>query len=158
LASFPADWVTFHLSAGPKAMKQMEEARIQEQAAWEWVGVSVLTSFSGTEYVDWQGSKESTTDLISRWIEGALKAGIGTFVCSAQELPVLGSRFPDAKWIVPGIRFASDAPGDQVRVQTPLEALRLGADWIVMGRSLTGSEAGRAKQDLLAELSGQISE
>jgi orotidine-5'-phosphate decarboxylase len=46
---------------------------------------------------------------------------------------------PGFALVTPGIRLASDARADQARVVTPPEALRLGADYLVIGRPITGS-------------------
>ncbi len=47
---------------------------------------------------------------------------------------------PDARLVVPGIRPAGSAAGDQARVMTPAEAVAAGADWIVVGRPITGAD------------------
>jgi orotidine-5'-phosphate decarboxylase len=152
LRHFPADWITCHLSSGKEALRVIEEARQEADMPWRWVGVSVLTSFSEQSYADWQGSSQQTTDLVSRWIETALHSGINSFVCSPVELSVLAFRFPEASWIVPGVRLPGDSAGDQSRVQTPAEAFQNGADWIVMGRSLTNRTLESAKSDLRENL------
>ena len=47
--------------------------------------------------------------------------------------------------VTPGIRLASDAVQDQARVVTPVDAVRNGADYLVIGRSITGAPDPVAK-------------
>ncbi|HEU5196221.1 MAG TPA: orotidine 5'-phosphate decarboxylase / HUMPS family protein, partial [Methylomirabilota bacterium] len=59
-------------------------------------------------------------------------------VCSAQEAAALRhATGDDFTLVTPGIRLAGEAKGDQSRVVTPLDAVRLGADFLVIGRSIT---------------------
>jgi len=152
LAQSPIKFVTFHLAAGIQAIEMIERERKESGAGFEWVGVSVLTSFSEESFQKWTHTSSGLVDISSHWIEQALKTGINTFVCSAVDLEVLHSRFPQAKWIVPGIRLKSDPLDDQARVMSPQEAFDRGADFLVMGRSLTSKEPAAAIQELITEL------
>ena len=70
----------------------------------------------------------------------ALGAGADGVVCSAHELPVLRDALGAGPvLVVPGIRPAGAAVGDQARVTTPRQAIDAGADWIVVGRPITGA-------------------
>jgi orotidine-5'-phosphate decarboxylase len=57
--------------------------------------------------------------------------------------------------MVPGIRLAGDAMNDQARVDTPGEAIARGADWLVIGRSVTGADDPERAAD---EVSRQVAE
>ena len=61
-------------------------------------------------------------------------------VCSAQEARRL-RQATDGRFVLvtPGIRLESDARGDQARVVTPEQAVRAGADFLVVGRPITGA-------------------
>jgi len=61
-------------------------------------------------------------------------------VCSAQEARLVReSTGDDFTLVTPGIRLESDRKDDQARVVTPREAVRLGANYLVIGRPITGS-------------------
>lgn len=66
-----------------------------------------------------------------------LSAGVGVrgLVCSPHELPLLADK--DLYLVTPGIRFESDSKGDQKRVMGPGEALRAGANALVVGRPIS---------------------
>ena len=67
-----------------------------------------------------------------------LSAGIRGFVCSPREVATLRALAgPEAVLVIPGIRPAGAAIGDQKRIATPAEALRLGASYLVVGRPIT---------------------
>jgi orotidine-5'-phosphate decarboxylase len=62
-------------------------------------------------------------------------------VCSAQEAPMLRRVVrPDFRLVTPGIRLAGADAHDQSRIVTPAEAVRLGADYLVIGRQITQSK------------------
>ena len=68
----------------------------------------------------------------------AQEAGLGGVVCSPHEVAAIRRRCgTDFKLVVPGIRPMSAAQGDQKRVMTPAEAVRAGADHLVIGRPIT---------------------
>ena len=71
----------------------------------------------------------------------AKEAGLDGVVCSPLEAgkvkEICGKEFLT---VTPGIRFATDDVGDQVRVTTPAKAKELGSDYIVVGRPITKSE------------------
>jgi len=67
-----------------------------------------------------------------------LEAGIRGFVCSPQEVAAVRALTgPAGVLVIPGIRPAGAAIGDQKRVAEPAEALRLGASYLVVGRPIT---------------------
>lgn len=68
----------------------------------------------------------------------ALKAGADGLVCSPRSLPYLRDACgPSALLVVPGIRPDGESRDDHEQTMTPRQAARAGADWIVMGRSIT---------------------
>jgi hypothetical protein len=84
----------------------------------------------------------------------AKAAGADGVVCSAHEIARLRAACgPDFKLVVPGIRPAWAAAGDQKRVMTPREAVSLGADHLVIGRPITqAADPKAALSRILAEI------
>ena len=93
------------------------------------LAVTVLTS-------DAHGGAE----LVGERASLAAETGCVGVVCGAGDLPVVASRAPGLFTVVPGIRLAGSSPDDQARVATPCFAVRAGADLLVIGRTVTGSE------------------
>jgi orotidine-5'-phosphate decarboxylase len=83
-----------------------------------------------------------------------LASGIRGFVCSSQEVASLRTLTgPEGILVIPGIRPAGAATGDQKRIATPADALRLGASHLVVGRPITqASDPAEAAQAILREM------
>src|SRR6266540_4083769 len=73
-------------------------------------------------------------------LRAALVSGCGGVVCAATDLPVIRASAPDIITVVPGIRPAGVPTHDQGRVATPAQAIRDGADVLVIGRAVTNSD------------------
>ncbi len=119
------------------------------------LGVTVLTSFDEEDLRD-LGYECSVSQLIDLRVRKGVAAGIDGFICSpldaASVRAVVG---PDSKIVTPGVRSAGSGKGDQKRVATPAEAIRNGADYIVIGRQVTRAEDPRAAcEQVLAEIHG----
>jgi orotidine-5'-phosphate decarboxylase len=101
------------------------------------LAVTVLTSF-GRADLDEMGYNCEISDLVERRARQAMEAGMDGMVASPLEAAAL-RRMVGRKAILvtPGVRSASAATGDQKRVATPAEAIRDGADYLVMGRQIT---------------------
>lgn len=101
------------------------------------IGVTVLTSMVESDLA-MLGITDSLENTVLRFALAAKTAGLDGVVCSAKEVAVLRRTVGDDFLLVtPGIRFKADEVGDQKRVQTPAEAIKAGADYLVMGRSIT---------------------
>ena len=78
--------------------------------------------------------------VVMHYAENARKAGLDGVVCSPLEAgkvhEVCGAGFLT---VTPGVRFADGDRGDQKRVMTPAEAKKVGSDYIVVGRPITGA-------------------
>jgi orotidine-5'-phosphate decarboxylase len=82
----------------------------------------------------------------------ALAAGADGLVCSPQEVSRIRDAFGQTPLlVVPGVRPAGSAMGDQARTATPAEAVAAGADWIVVGRPITGAADPAAAAQAIAE-------
>jgi len=129
--------LTIHTPGGIEMMKAaLEGAREGARAASVdrplVIGVTVLTSLAGDEGVE---------DLVMSRTADAVEAGVDGVVCSAHELAGIRRKFGDALvTVVPGIRLNHQAGDDQARVATPGLAARDGANFIVVGRSVTRSD------------------
>ena len=119
------------------------------------LAVTVLTSMDAHELhaVGVDGSPEQQAVRLG---EMAVDAGVHGLVCSAAEVtPLRSSAAQEAQLVVPGIRPAGYGADDQRRVATAGEAIRLGADMLVVGRPITrAADPAAAARALLAEIAG----
>lgn len=100
------------------------------------LAVTVLTSLDAAalEAIGLAGPPEAAVVRLARLAVGA---GAGGIVCSPHEVAAVRAAVgPGPLLVVPGVRPAGAAKGDQARVATPAEAVRAGADVIVVGRPL----------------------
>ncbi len=105
------------------------------------VGVTVLTSHDAAELESVLGRGVPDIGFESeRLARMAVQAGLRGVVTSGQELGLLREALGPDPWIVvPGIRMAGDAAGDQSRTITPEDAVRRGATHLVVGRPITAA-------------------
>jgi orotidine-5'-phosphate decarboxylase len=103
------------------------------------VGVTVLTSHSSTDLEQIVGRGVPDMGLEGeRLARIALAAGLRGVVAGGREIGIVRGALGQGPWIVvPGIRLAGDPRDDQARTVTPLEAVRLGASHLVVGRPIT---------------------
>ena len=112
----------------------------------EVFGVTILTSFDN-EQLKSIGLKGTIKDNVLRLVENSISAGIDGIVCSGEEIESIRKNFgSNIKILVPGVRLGS-SEDDQKRVITPKEAFNLGADYIVLGRTLTSYENKKERYD-----------
>lgn len=104
------------------------------------IAVTVLTSL-GDDDLAAIGQQGAAADQVRRLAALAQEAGLDGVVCSPQEIELLRRDCGrDFVLVTPGIRPAGAAAGDQKRVMTPAEAVRRGADYLVIGRPITAAE------------------
>jgi orotidine-5'-phosphate decarboxylase len=78
-------------------------------------------------------------------------AGCTGVVCVATDLPVIKRAAPSIIAVVPGIRLTGTPAHDQGRVATPGDAIRNGADVLVIGRAVTAADDPAAAAEAIAE-------
>jgi len=117
------------------------------------LAVTVLTSVDESDLKK-DGYSATVRDLVELRVKNAVAAGIQGIVCSPVEVGrVRALAGPDMILVTPGVRSAGAAAGDQKRVATPAQAIRDGANYLVIGRQVTRSSdpAGEVKR-ILAEI------
>jgi orotidine-5'-phosphate decarboxylase len=130
--------LTVHLSGG----KEMAEAAVagRQNASTLILGVTVLTSSNDATLVE-TGITNQVKDQVLLLANLAKSAGITGLVASPLELAMLRKEFDDHfTTVIPGIRPAWAATGDQKRIMTPAEAVAAGADYVVIGRPITSAQ------------------
>lgn len=144
--------LTVHAGGGRAMLEAAVEAR-GAASDMRIVGVTVLTSLDDGDLgrMGWAEGSEAT---VARLAEEAKAGGLDGIVCSPREAAAMRAAFgPDFLLVVPGIRPAWAATGDQKRVTTPADAAAAGADVLVIGRPITGAdEPAAAAQRIAAEL------
>ena len=139
--------LTIHLSGGSEMISAAVEARRGEMLL---LGVTVLTS-SNDETLHETGVAGQTSDQVLRLAHLGVANGIDGLVASPHEARMLRREFGDKiKIVTPGIRPAGSDPGDQKRFATPREAIGAGADYLVVGRPITGAPDPCAAADQIA--------
>ncbi len=104
------------------------------------VGVTVLTSLDQDD-LNMVGVHSQLHDQVKRLADLAQSAGLDGVVCSPYEIKLLREHCGnDFVLVVPGIRPEGSVKDDQKRVMTPKEALDEGADYMVIGRPITGED------------------
>lgn len=120
------------------------------------LGVSVMTSMDDGDLAR-AGYGMGVQDLIARRARQIQESGCPGIVCSATDMATVRNAVGHSLTIVtPGIRPAGSALGDQKRVMTPGEAIRVGIDHMVIGRPITGAEdPAAAMQAVLDDIQSQ---
>lgn len=145
-----------HAGGGPAMMKAaLDAANFAAEplgtARPILIAVTVLTSMDDGD-LDAVGQKGPAGDQVIRLAELTQKCGLDGIVCSPHEITRIREACgPDFRLIVPGIRPAGSETGDQKRVMTPKQAVEAGADWIVIGRPITGAADPAAAAKAIAE-------
>jgi orotidine-5'-phosphate decarboxylase len=104
------------------------------------LGVTVLTNLDAGDLRQ-QGVDASPADLVARRAKLAAEAGCDGVVASGHEAASVRAIVGSGMVVVtPGIRLPGDAAGDQARVASPEQAIGAGADYLVIGRSITAAK------------------
>ena len=138
LPSRPA-MLTVHAGGGGAMLAAARRAADTADQPPILLAVTVLTSLD-TSALHATGVAGGPRQQALRLARLAMDAGADGLVCSAQEAPMLRDALGSHPiLVVPGIRQVGAGLDDQARAVTPREAVEAGADWIVVGRPITGS-------------------
>jgi orotidine-5'-phosphate decarboxylase len=145
------DLLTVHASGGPAMIAAAAEALPRTRI----VAVTVLTSLTDDDLIALglqPSDRASARDLAVRLAVRAVDAGARAVVCSPEEVADIRSALasPEITLITPGVRPTGTDRGDQRRIATPTEALRRGADLLVIGRPITGADDPAAAAEAIA--------
>jgi orotidine-5'-phosphate decarboxylase len=145
VARLGATFLTVH--AYPQTLKAAVEGRAGSDL--KILAVTVLTSYDDGD-LHAAGYRLSVSDLVEARAQQAQVLGVDGIVCSAEEAAsvrkVVGHQM---NLVTPGIRPAGAEVGDQKRVMTPARAIAAGADYLVVGRPITGAADPRAAAEAI---------
>jgi orotidine-5'-phosphate decarboxylase len=128
--------LTVHASGG---RSMLEDAKAAAPSNTKVVAVTMLTSLDEND-LRATGVAGSSHDQVLRLTELAMDAGVDGIVCSGEEVRAAHKLWPKGFFVVPGVRPANGAIGDQKRVVTPRAAVDAGASILVVGRPITAAE------------------
>ena len=128
--------LTVH-AAGGRAM--LEDAKAAAPLGTKVVAVTTLTSLDGND-LKAIGCAHNAHDQVLRLTELAKEAGVDGVVCSGEEVGAAHKLWPKGFFVVPGVRLAGGAVGDQKRVVTPRAAIDAGASILIVGRPITQAQ------------------
>lgn len=149
MARLRPELLTVHAAGGPEVIRAaVEGAPVTTIAA-----VTVLTSLNQAT-LEQIGMLGPMSDAVRRLAVLAVEAGARGLVCSPQEVAAVRAEVgPDITLITPGVRPVGSSVHDQARTATPEEALRAGANLLVIGRPITGApDPGAAAAAIAAPL------
>jgi len=159
--SMGVDMFNLHIGGGMRMMQAAVEAARDEADRIGipppiLLGVTVLTSLDEDEMRRIYGTERSIRDQVAHMAEMAKSAGLNGVVASPLEIDVIRDRCgEDFTIVTPGVRPEWFERGDQRRVMTPSQALRAGADYIVVGRPIYASDDPRgAAFKIIEEIEG----
>ena len=134
-------FLSVHASGGSKMISAAKAALPNGSIT----AITVLTSFSEKDFSR-LGMAGSISETAKNWGSMSLAAGATSLVCSPFEVSQLRLIAGSAILITPGVRVEGDDVGDQARVMSPKSALAAGANFVVIGRSITGEWDGTDKK------------
>lgn len=142
LSSLDVDMVNLHAAGGKEMMRAALEGLTRKDGTRPLlIAVTQLTSTSQSVMEQELLIEKPLDQVVLHYAKNAAEAGLDGVVCSPLEAgkvhEVCGADFVT---VTPGVRFAGGDVGDQVRVTTPGLAGKIGSDFLVMGRPITGAE------------------
>lgn len=127
--------LTVHTSGGAAMLKAAVEGA--RGSSTRILGVTVLTSHDESSLGD-TGVSGTMQETVLRLATLGVRSGIDGVVASPHEIRAIREHLGrDVLIVTPGIRAVDDAAGDQKRTMSAPEALRAGADYLVIGRPIT---------------------
>lgn len=126
------DFLTVH--ATPATLEAA--AKASESYDTQILAVTVLTSCDDDD-LRREGFSQTTKEMVEKRAGFAHDAGIGGVIASVGDIRMIKNNFPNLLVVTPGIRLDDSDKGDQKRVATPHKAISEGADYMVIGRSIT---------------------
>ncbi len=129
-----------HASGGEAMLLAARKAIDEESHRPLLIGVTILTSLAEADIraIGFSGTAQENVERLALLTQAA---GLDGVVCSAAEVAKLRKIVaPSFKLVTPGIRLPDDAKGDQARVVTPADAMAMGSDYLVIGRTITRAE------------------
>ena len=146
-AKLGARFLTVH--AYPQTMRAAVAGA--KGSAMQILAVTVLTSYDDADLLD-ACYRFGVAETVRRRADEAHELGVDGLVASAAEAAMVRETVGEAMLLVtPGIRPAGAAAGDQKRVAAPAEAIRNGADYLVVGRPVTGTPDPRAAAEAIVK-------
>jgi orotidine-5'-phosphate decarboxylase len=144
-AALGCRFVTVHASGGRAMLAAAVEAAGGTDTTV--LAVTVLTSIDDADLAE-VGFATGAALSVERLAALAASCGVGGIVCSAREVEAVRARLGrEIVLVTPGVRMAGGDAGDQKRVMTPGEAVRRGANYLVVGRPITrADDPARAAQ------------
>ena len=154
MAKSGATFLTVH--AYPQTMKAAVEGRAGSDL--KILAVTVLTSYDDGD-LHAAGYRLGVSDLVEARAQQAQVIGVDGLVCSPEEAEALRKIVGHRMHLVtPGIRPAGSSSDDQKRIMTPARAIAAGADYLVVGRPITGAADPRAAAEaIVAEIEKALS-
>lgn len=143
LMALEPDMVDVHIAGGSAMISEVRKVLNQGKGKTILLGITQLTSTSEEQMHRELRIDPALTleDTVVSYVEMGVAAGLDGIVCSPLEVPALKAKVKAPfVTVTPGIRPASSAKDDQVRVVTPKKARELGSDYIVVGRPITKAE------------------
>ncbi len=156
-AELGAKMMTVHAAGGPAMLEAARGALEGIANPPELLAVTMLTSMDAGQ-MRAMGLERNPGEQVELLARMSLAAGMRGFVCSPQEVgAVRALTGPGGILVVPGIRPAGAAIGDQKRIATPAETLRAGASYLVVGRPITQApDPAVAAQAIVAEMATAV--
>lgn len=133
-------WMTnVHACGGSRMMEAAQHSLQQSGSEMLLIAVTVLTSMEQSD-LQQIGIQRDPAEQVLHLAQLAKNAGLQGVVCSAQEASTLKVQLGEEfKLVTPGIRLADSADDDQRRIVSPVDAIALGSDYLVIGRPITQS-------------------
>jgi len=140
-----------HALGGYEMMAKTAEAVAKTGSGSRILAVTILTS-SNEATLKEIGIFLPVPEMVVRLATLAKKAGIHGVVASPQEVSLIREACgPDFLIVTPGVRPVFAAADDQKRIMTPAEAVKAGADYLVIGRPISAAADPAAAAELIVE-------
>lgn len=145
IARMGVDFLTVHANA--PTLRAAVEGR--ESSGLRLLGVTVLTSMGPEDIADLGFSGMDVRDLVLKRAGQVAEASVDGVIASGNEAEAIRAAQPGLLIVTPGIRRAGDAIGDQKRPMSPAEAIRAGADHLVVGRPISKAADPRREAEAI---------
>jgi orotidine-5'-phosphate decarboxylase len=156
-AALGVHMINVHAGGGPAMLSAARRALDSFPNPPQLLAVTILTSMDQGQLAA-TGITRSAAAQVELLARMALAEDICGFVCSTEEVATLRALTgPEGILVIPGIRPEGAAIGDQRRIATPAEALKLGASHLVVGRPITRApDPAAAAEAVLREMAGAL--